>query len=302
MDSTERLYTAKLSQQKLYLRFFDVDYHPEKGAIPLGNVTFDSVSLKKFDSYVAVCFITNKTMLKIPSDQVKPLAEKLCQKVFTKAKNMPLVGIQLDCDWSEKSQSNFFRLCKEVGDICKKKNIELSATIRLHQYRYPEKTGIPPVKRGVLMLYNMGDINGSATENSIFDRKILESYLKEAPPYPIQLEVALPIFSWAVLKRMGKTTNILQQLRFSDMQSNPHLKKLQKNLYSVTKSHYFGGEYLYEGDLLRWETINKEDLQYIAQTIATCIKVREVIFYHLDTQILNNFSYEELKNLARYWL
>lgn len=300
LATPEADYLKKLGSQKLYLRLFDVDFHPEKGAVPVGNTQIlDTNTFIK--SFVGVVFITNRTMLQIQPSALEDLAKKITQKIFQKTEKMPLVGIQLDCDWSEKSQENFFRLCSLVKKICEAKQLELSATIRLHQFKYKTQTGVPPVHSGVLMLYNVGDIDGKNTENSILEQKKIDEYLKNADKYPLPLAVALPLFRWAVVKRMGKTTHLLSQIEKADIEQNKNIEKLQKNLYEVKENHYFGGAYLYKDDNLRWEEITWENLETLSKVIAKQVKTQEIIFYHLDTKIINAYPYEKLKNLAHYW-
>jgi len=302
IDSLEKTILAKTQSKKLYLRFFDVDYQGEQGAVPIGVTVLDSSQAVFFEETIATIFITNRTMIQIPSDKIADLAEKITQKIFVMGKKFPLKGIQLDCDWSEKSQRNYFTLCSEIRKICKAKNIELSATIRLHQYKYASQTGIPPVDRGVLMLYNVGDIDGSNTQNSILDLSIVKSYLDKNTQYPLHLDIALPIFSWAVVQRMGKTVSLLNEVSMNELEASPHIKKMQKNLYKVTENHYFGGVYLYADDFLRWEETNITLLENLCKEVSSHIHIKELIFYHLDSKNLKNYEIETLTNLVHYWL
>ena len=65
--------------------------------------------------------------------------------------------IQLDCDWNSSTQKKYFNLIEEMKLYPTWENIVWSATIRLHQLKYPKQTGVPPVNKGVLMFYNMGN-------------------------------------------------------------------------------------------------------------------------------------------------
>jgi hypothetical protein len=302
IDSVEQAFLKKVNSKKLYLRFFDVDYQVEQGAVPIGITRINDSLSYQFDEIVATIFITNRTMIQIPSDKIPDLAQKITKKIFSQGKKLPVKGIQLDCDWSEQSQRNYFMLCTEIRKICKSKNIELSATIRLHQYKYAHQTGIPPIDRGVLMLYNVGDIDGRNTQNSILDLKIVSSYLSDTESYPIHLDVAIPIFSWAVVQRMGKTVNLLSQISFQELETNKHIKKIQKNLYKITENHYFGGVYLYEDDFLRWEDISIELLESLCKEVSKHIKAKELIFYHLESKFFKHYEIQKLTNLANYWL
>lgn len=300
LDSTEKKALTYLETKKLYLRLFDIDYHPEKGAIPVGIAEIiDTTST--FD-VVGVVFITNRTMIQIPSDRIEDLAEKIFRKISLQTQKMPLKELQLDCDWSERSQKNFFVLCKALKKRFQSKHIPISATIRLHQYKYTKETGIPPVDAGVLMLYNVGDINGSATENSILELKKVEQYLDVHQKYPLKLRVALPIFGWGIVQREGKTVHLLSQISEQDLMANANSKKITKNTYQVSKNHYFGGVYLYEQDVLRWESVDVEILEKLTSLVARKILTKEIILYHLDSKNLTQKKYEKFKNLPFYWL
>jgi len=297
---TEKEYLRQLNSQKLYVRLFDVDFHPEQGAVPVGSTQIVDTTLP-VKAIVGVVFITNRTMLQISPSALDDLAKKITKKIFQKTEKIPLAGIQLDCDWTEKSQENFFKLCNLVKQICKQKNLEFSVTIRLHQFKYFSQTGVPPADKGVLMLYNLGDIDGRNTENSILEISKAESYLKNSEKYPLPLSVALPLFRWVVVQRMGKTVHLLSQIEKNDLEQNAKCEKAQKNIFIVKENHYFGGAYLYEGDSLRWEEISPETLEQLAKITARHVETQEIIFYHLDSKTIKAFSYEKLKNLAHHW-
>lgn len=303
MDSLERKYAEHLQSKTLYLRFFDIDFHPEQKAIPIGNLQIQNLNIKPFQKVVAVVFITNRTMLQSKPAEIPLLAKKISEKIFTKAQNnqIPLQGIQIDCDWSEKSKENFFLLCKIMKQICKEQKLSFSVTIRLHQYKYFSQTGVPDADEGILMLYNVGDIEGKNTENSILELSLVEKYLQNTEKYPLPLKVALPIFQWAVVKRMGKVVHLLSEITEKDLDQNSQLKKIQEKRYKVKENHYFGGVFLYEEDELRWENVSLENLEKLTKAVASKIPTNEIIFYHLDSQLIQNYPYEKLQNLVHYW-
>ena len=70
----------------------------------------------------------------------------------------------------------------------------LSATIRLHQLKFIGESGIPPVDKGLLMCYNMGDLHRLRISNSILETAELKKYIKQLSVYPLKLDVAfLPV-------------------------------------------------------------------------------------------------------------
>ncbi len=74
-------------------------------------------------------------------------------------------ALQIDCDWTTKTAPKYFYFLQQIREKLDAHEdggtfaslAMLSATIRLHQVKYPEKSGMPPVDKGVLMFYNMGE-------------------------------------------------------------------------------------------------------------------------------------------------
>ncbi len=88
--------------------------------------------------------------------------------------------LQLDCDWTESTRAGYFAFLRalrgEVGP-----GVAISATIRLHQIKYRERTGVPPVDRGTLMFYNMGRFSADPKAREIFDPGSAMRYLARIP-------------------------------------------------------------------------------------------------------------------------
>lgn len=304
LDSIERSYAQKLNSKVLYLRFFDVDYHPRQGAVPIGDLQVTNANIQPFEQVVAVVFITNRAMLHTQMPELEKLAEKIALKIIRKSQryHLPLQGIQLDCDWSQQTKDKFFTLCKIVHQFCRERQMRFSVTIRLHQYKYFEQTGVPDADEGVLMLYNVGDIEGRNTENSILDLALVEKYLQDTETYPLPLKVALPLFEWAVVKRMGKVVHLLSEITENELQGNIFLKKIRKNFYLVEENHYFGKVFLYKGDELRWESVTINQLKQLLSMVASKVVYSEMLFYHLDGRLISKkYSYETLQSLVRTW-
>ena len=143
---------------QLYLHVFDVDRTPgTQVPIPKAKLSFSS----NFPPGIAVIptvFITQRTFEDAANLNIAELAKNIVElsRQITTAQKLVWKGFQIDCDWTAGSKRTYFTfleaLKKELGN-----EIPLSVTIRLHQIKYPEKTGVPPCDRGVLMYYNMGD-------------------------------------------------------------------------------------------------------------------------------------------------
>ena len=79
--------------------------------------------------------------------------------------------IQVDCDWTKGTAAIYFDLLNSL-----KAHYELDVTIRLHQIKYANDTGIPPVDHGTLMLYDTGDMSNMFA-NSILTMDDGRSYI-----------------------------------------------------------------------------------------------------------------------------
>lgn len=303
LDSTEYAYLKNLSSQQLYVRFFDVDWNPSlKKALPIGQVQLSPHP--KLPEIIPTIFITNRTFLQIEDSALKPLAQNVLNKIqtqYAKLKTIPLKELQIDCDWSEKSRYNFFRFLELLQEMGRKDNIQISATIRLHQLRYPQVTGLPPIQRGTLMFYNMGEVAKMETTNSILDLDIAQAYLEQVSPYPIQLDIALPLFSWGVVFRQKRLVNLLSQITLNELADTSKFLPLDQSYFKVKKNHYQNSIYLYKNDLIRWEEVSLNDLKTSARILRkyTNRDSLRLTFYHLDSPLIQNFTQAELASLAK---
>jgi hypothetical protein len=123
--------------------------------------------------------------------------EFMAQKIATRINSCKVKECQMDCDWTESSKENYFHFLSSL-----KSNLDssmaLSATIRLYQYKYSDKTGIPPVDRGMLMLYNFNSPKVYDGNNAIFEKSEAEKYLGKKS-YDLPLDFAIAHYQWNVL-------------------------------------------------------------------------------------------------------
>ena len=163
---------------------------------------------------IPTIFITNRTLLHLPTAKIDTLAARIVARTKALMKQLPdarIQEIQLDCDWTQKTKVSYFSLLEKIQAFCGA-DVQLSATIRLHQLKFANRTGIPPVDRGMLMFYNMGDLERWESANSILDNSIASQYLDARNTYPLDLDIALPIFAWGVLYRKGRMTKLINNL------------------------------------------------------------------------------------------
>ncbi len=287
-SKTEKEVLKDNEVSKLYIRYFDIGLQPQtKVPFPISPIHFYD-SIQHFE-IVPIVFIQNKVMLQSNLD-VEDLAQKTIHLIdeINAANRIKYTEIQIDCDWSLDSKNNYLKFIEQVKKLSHKK---LSATIRLHQVKYFKKTKIPNVDSGVLMFYNMGSIAPDSL-NSIYSREISERYLKSLKKYPLSLDFALPIYSWAIHIRNQKVLGLRSKLNFGELKKDKKFEQISPIFFRVKQSNYKNGVYYEENDLLKTETISSEDLKEMADDLNdnTAQPPKEIIFYDLDEFNLKNYE------------
>lgn len=273
--SWENSFNQKEITEKLYIKVLDIAYSTKLEIIK-------SNLQEKPKDFIPVVYITNETMQNVDFSLIS-------NAIIQGLKNYEFKELQIDCDWSNSTQSNYFKL---LEDLKTKLNKTLSATIRLHQIKYYTKTGIPNVDYGVLMYYNMSNITDINTKNSILDNDIAKKYHYNFENYKLKLKLALPLYSQAIQFRENKALSIFEGVEKKDFDSN--FIEISPNLYKVLNSTYFKGRYIYKDDVFRFEDVKKEDLKIALEDFMNLTKNRfdEIIFYTLKYK--NKFDLENL--------
>lgn len=283
----------ELEVSKLYIRYFDVALKDNE-PIPITSIVFN----EKVENVeiVPVIYIKNEVFLQTIDTQ--DLAQKIYDyiKQINDKNGFVINEIQFDCDWSLKSKQNYFQFI----DDFKKLHPKLSATIRLHQIKYSEKTGIPNVEKGVLMYYNMGIIS-SGENNSIYERSVAQRYIKSLENYSLPLDFALPVFSWGVHIRNNNVVNLIGGMQSKDMQNYP-FEKVSENSYRVLEDFVYQGRYLAKNDVIKMEEPSANQLKEIMNDLKKHAKNKpnEIIFYDLNEKNLTKYEKETFKTVSRW--
>ncbi|MEO1258985.1 MAG: hypothetical protein AAFZ15_09305 [Bacteroidota bacterium] len=321
----ERRLMDLLNVQKLYVKYFDIDLDGNSQPVPHAVVDINGELLDE-TVIVPTVFITHRTFKSISKKNIEQLASRIFKKIneinnrlYPTANYLP-TEIQFDCDWTPTTRENYFYFLECFNSKFKTQNSngvkrhpaprgrELSSTIRLHQFKYPEQTGVPPVDKGMLMFYNVGNLENWETGNSILEMPTAEKYLTPGTQYPIPLDCALPIFKWGVVFRNGELVYLINNLSRNAVADTSRFFNINKNRYAVKKSTYLKGYYLYKDDLIRLEKIDAALLDAAGAKLAEFQKSiksagsntgsqRTISFYHLDTTTLASFQYEDFKKV-----
>lgn len=328
---------SKMDVKHMYVRFFDVDYNPySKESLPVATIW--NISLNKSNPEITPSiFITNEVVLKSHTKQLDSLAVRIAKRIeqigkkmndrkaeilasnivypkdYYKQKDFKQLNydsvksaesaklkvdfkeILIDCDWTEKSQKNYFYLLKEI----KKQfpSSKIAATIRLWQYKYATKAGIPPVDKGLLMCYNITKPDDFQTKNSIGTSEELAQYITHSD-YKLKLDIALPLYSWAVAFRGNQFKGILSDYD-QLIKDTIKVKKTSDSKYVLQDDVLVGQTYLRNGDEIRIEKISDSEIDKMISIIKSKIQIdnqTKVTFFSFDKKYINDYGTEKISN------
>ena len=288
-----------LNVKKLYIHFFDVDWDARtRQPVPKAFVQFRQ---KSIGSIVPVVFITNRTLVNSSPNALPELAAHITQaiKQISQPNKLTYSEVQFDCDWSTRTRDRYFRL---LTLLTQQLHCPLSATIRLHQIKYTDQTGIPPVARGMLMLYNVADWKRADTRNSIYDADVANQYLSFVSTYPLPLDLVMPLFRWTVVYRNNRFLTFLNNLDRKNL-ANCHFLTIQPDStrFLANQDTTAFGFSIRGGDLFRAEAVTPETLVHEKQRLLALIQNQRITFalYHLDSTILSSYSRETIQTLLQ---
>jgi hypothetical protein len=202
-----------------------------------------------------------------------------------------------DCDWTESSKENYFYLLEKLKS--KFSNYKIASTIRLWQYKYYEKAGVPPVDKGLLMCYNMTNPTEYKTKNSIGTSDELADYITH-DKYPLELDIALPLFSWSVLFRGGEFKGVISD--YQEFEKSPTIfKKTDDNKYTLQDDIQIGKFYARNGDEIKIEKISDEEIENMIEIISDKVKISnntKVTFFSFDKKYINDYG---VQNISKYY-
>lgn len=310
-DSMELAYLHETNSKVLYLHYFDIAVGWNEHnfpVIPNAKVEMkDTVPANL--QVVPVVFIPNDVMLTLDSNRITELAEKMRRKIDRMSANASIKNIseyQLDCDWTAKTRNNFFALVTAF-----KKQVSpnrVSVTLRLHQYKYAEKTGIPPADRALLMFYNMGNLGrydepGYGTDekdNYILDLEEAQKYLTGGKTYPLPLDVGLPIYSQGVIFEQGKYHRLAAAFDVEEAIINKWIVPTHGSWYRATGDSTSEWAYRDTAITVRYEQVTPERLKQAAEMLNPIIKNDScrMVFFHLNAAHCLRFKAHEFNEVV----
>lgn len=273
----------------LYTRFFDVDKVDGKFE-PVAVITKG----KSFDTekeIVPTVFITNRCFINIQKEEIPFLAKRVNDLIKKKIADYHLKvnqEIQIDCDWTSGTKDDYFEFLKQLKKISQK---EITCTLRLHQVKDKNLTGIPPVEKVYLMCYSTSSPLENSDKNSILDLNTLKSYLAKLEDYPIKkIEVALPIYSWGIVTNHLGKHKLINALSIKDL-NNPDFKKISDSEAEILKDGFYFGNFLNKGFKIKVEEISEDHLENAIQFLDKKIDTYNIIYYQLDSKFVEGRNF-----------
>jgi len=195
LDSLKMDFISQHRINRLYIRYFDVVVKSDGSIMPNATIKFQD-SVPEYIDVVPTVYIVNKCLSKDVSSLGPMIVKRILQMNNTHdIKNVK--EIQIDCDWTASTRNKYFELLSDIRKEAAGKGLSLSVTIRLHQLGGP----VPPADRGVLMMYNTGNVIRPDGTNPILDVRHVNPYLRYLRDYKLPLATAYPIYQWKLLYR-----------------------------------------------------------------------------------------------------
>jgi hypothetical protein len=305
ISEEEAMKLDSLMIDRIYVKYFEVHQDSFMGVIPVSkcNTHFwnlgDNINFKP--EIIPVIFVKNEIFKDMKNPEIDSLASNivfLTTQMFQRNVNehsyLPLHEIQIDCDWTLTSKDKYFRLLKKIKSISNK---NVSCTLRLYPYKYSKKMGIPPVDRATLMCYNLINPLDYPQKNSILDIELLKDYLNKKNSYSIPLDVALPIFQWTIWYHNNHFEGLINT---TINPNSENLRAIKPMWYEVINDFEVNNYLIRKGDQLKIEKVDAKTLEDALKLLNQKQIIQNnstITLFHLDTQLLKNYSNETLINI-----
>jgi hypothetical protein len=301
LGKAERVEVNNLRSKKLYVRIMDIDWSDHwKQPIPISPIQFKE-KLPNAVEIIPVVYLVNNVLKTQDTMQLQQLASKITTYVQAKCEQAGKPGfreLQIDCDWTKTTMNQYFFLLQEIKkELADKKQI-LSVTLRLHQFKN-RSMGIPPADKVMLMCYNMGNLRKYGSQNSILEISEMEKYLNSnQAAYPRQMDIALPLFNWSVVFR-NKVYAGISRIKLNVLQNHGRFKLASRDNYMALKDMPELG--IKATDLLRHESVSLDELKVASKIAAKHVKNQDsvnIVYYHLDEQLLKKYNRKQLEKIT----
>ncbi len=298
LSDLEKITLSHLKVEKLYVRLFDVVWNEAaKAPFPEGLLKAED-ALSRFQ-IVPVIYINNEVFEKIDLEQSEQLAFLVNKQINEMAtnRNFGFQAIQINCLWKPTTQANYFAFLDRLKRI--NKRLQLSVTLSIDHIHQSDEYGIPPTDAGTLLFYKTNELDENFNRNAIFNPEELKKKSSSIHTYPLQLSVALPLFSWAVLSRDGQAQKLLPRRRLGDF-SDPNYFTIDSCFVYVKTTGVYKGIQFQQGDSIKVESVQPEECIEAATILkdhAPDKGYEEIIFFDLDEHNIDHFDHDKITDI-----
>ena len=288
LNPVEKTVLQKATSPYIYTRFFDIEKVNGKFQ-PVAVITKDQ-TFETNKEIVPVVFIKNEVFYDITSNEINFLAENvnsLIKKKQTEFGFKISKEIQIDCDWTAGTRKEYFAFLQRLNDFSKK---EITCTLRLHQVKNSKLSGIPPVGKVYLMCYSTSSPLENSDRNSILDIPTLKNYLKNIDLYPLNMDIALPIYSWGIVTNHVGKHKLLNALSAKDLK-NVNFRKISDTEVEIMKDGFYFGNFLNEGFTIKVEEISEDQLQETKTFLNKKLTNYAIVYYQLDHRFFDKHQF-----------
>lgn len=285
---------------KVYLKLFEVSMDELEGAIPMDKI-YGKYPDSFFESMeiVPCIFIENEVIARSTDDELEELAENvvfLTEKYLTKDikenenTEVNWKEIQIDCDWIKSSKTKYFTFLKALKKHTDK---QLSCTLRLYPYKFQKEMGVPPVDRAMLLCYNLSNPQTNEDLNTILDMGELKKYLQGGKPYPLPLDVGIPMYSSCYKFTNGHFDEVIHSvpegLESVCLPSDDGLWYTLRQDTTIDYNHFRKGQHI------KIERVSNELLEEACTLIREYVPLEKdasIAIYHLNESELKKYDHE----------
>jgi hypothetical protein len=299
---------AELEINKLYLKYFEVDYNESMGNFPYNKQKPSPYQLQELTEKLKIIpciFIRNEIFQYNDEKKLNELAEDivfLIDKYNKEAENTKNLSdeIQIDCDWTLSTKEKYFYLLKQIKSKSKK---TISCTLRLYPYKYSDKMGVPPVDKVSLMCYNLISPLKADSKNSILDIDEFKKYFDKKIDYPLHIDIALPIYNWSLIYQNGLFSS---SSKINSSQIKSFAKESKPMWFDIKRDSSFGyNSYLRKGDRVKCEEVSVETLNNAIDIINKNVYLESEItvsLYDINSYTFTKYSNENFNQFYTQFL
>lgn len=288
LNAAEKTVLQKATTPYIYTRFFDIEKVDGKFQ-PVAVITKDQ-TFETDKEIVPVVFIKNDVFYDISSNEINFLAENVNSLIKKKQTEFGIKiskEIQIDCDWTAGTRKEYFEFLQRLKDFSKK---EITCTLRLHQVKNSKLSGIPPAEKVYLMCYSTSSPLENSDRNSILDLPTLKNYLKNVDLYPLDMDIALPIYSWGIVTNHVGKHKLINALSTEDLK-NANFRKISDNEVEIMKDGFYFGNFLNKGFTIKVEEVSEDQLTETKNFLNKKLTNYAIVYYQLDHRFLDKHQF-----------